>query len=141
MGKMNDQWFNLKIETQNQCHVDIAQNILDLGKNSFEKIILNSFSWNLVSKTWKRPWCIQIDSKRSTLKIWVFRVVGSGFRLSPLELKMDLEKNSHGFWKFGKLNWNPFEEINKTYKSFQKQRRLIFSAKFSGKLKFCENRG
>jgi hypothetical protein len=40
---------------------------------------------------------------------------------------MTLEKNSQGEIKFGKLNWNPFEEMNKTHKSFQKRRSLVFS--------------
>ena len=81
------------------------------------------------------------DLKQSTLKILVFRALGSGFRLSPLELEMDLKKNSHGFWKFVIFNWNPFEYMKKTQKSFRKWRRLIFSAKFAWKLKFHGNRG
>jgi hypothetical protein len=39
---------------------------------------------------------------------------------------MTIEKNYHGIWKFGKLNWNPFEEMNKTQKSFQNRRSLGF---------------
>ena len=45
-----------------------------------------------------------------------FWAPSSRFHLSPLELEMDLEKTSHGFWKFGKFNCNPFEEMNKTHK-------------------------
>ena len=47
---------------------------------------------------------VKFGSKRSTLKIWVFRVLGLGFSLSPLEFEMDLEKNSHRFWKFVNFN-------------------------------------
>jgi hypothetical protein len=51
---------------------------------------------------------MKFGSKQSTLKIWVFRALGSGFHLSPLEFEIDLEKNSHVFYKFEKFNWNPF---------------------------------
>ena len=46
---------------------------------------------------------LKFGSKQSTLKIWVSRALGWGFHLSPLELEMFLEKNSHRFWKFGKF--------------------------------------
>ena len=69
---------------------------------------------------------LKFGSKRSTLKIWVFWAPGSGFDLSPLELEMALEWNYHGFWRCVNFNWNPFEEMNKTHKSFRKRRRLIF---------------
>ena len=39
---------------------------------------------------------------------------------------MDVEHNSHGFFKFVKFNWNPLEEMNKTQKSFRNQRILVF---------------
>ena len=69
---------------------------------------------------------LKFGSKRSTLKIWVFLALSSGFRLSPFEHEMDIEKNYHGFFKYVKFNWNRFEEINNTHNSFQNQRRLIF---------------
>jgi hypothetical protein len=45
---------------------------------------------------------------------------------------MVLEKNSHGFWKFENLNWDPFKDIKKTLESFQKQRILIFQPNLLG---------
>jgi hypothetical protein len=45
--------------------------------------------------------------------------LGPGFRLSPLELEMALEKNYHGFWKLEKLNKNPFKEMNKPKNHFE----------------------
>ena len=42
----------------------------------------------------------KFGSKQSTLKIWVFRALGSGFHLSPFEIEMDLEKNSNGYCIF-----------------------------------------
>ena len=65
MGNMNYYWFNLEIETQNQCHVNTTQIILDLERNSFWNIILTSLDWNFVSKTWNKSWCIHIDSLES----------------------------------------------------------------------------
>ena len=64
--------------------------------------------------------------KRSTLKFLVFQVSGSGFRLFTYwSLNVSREKFS---WicKFRKFNWNQFEELKKTQKSFRNQRRLIF---------------
>ena len=69
---------------------------------------------------------LKFGLKWSTLKFWVFRAPGLGFRLSPLEIEIYLEIKSHGFWKFSNFNWNPFEEMNKTQKSFRKQRSLVF---------------
>jgi hypothetical protein len=46
--------------------------------------------------------------------------------MSPLELGMAIKHNSNVFCKFGKLNWNPFEYMNKTQKSFRKQKSLFF---------------
>ena len=40
---------------------------------------------------------LKLGLKQSTLKIWVFRALGLGFRLSPLEQEMSLEKKYHGF--------------------------------------------
>ena len=47
---------------------------------------------------------LKFGLKQSTLKIWVIWALGSMFRLSPLELEMDLEKHSNVFWKILKLN-------------------------------------
>ena len=69
---------------------------------------------------------LKFGLKQSTLKIWVFRALGSRFHLSPLELEMSLENNSPIFWKIFRLNWNPSEDMNKTQKSFRNRRRLIF---------------
>ena len=71
---------------------------------------------------------LKFGSKRSTLKFWVFRAPGSRFRLSPLELEMDLQIKSHGFWKFSKFNWNKFKEMNKNQKPFRKWRSLVFQS-------------
>ena len=65
-------------------------------------------------------------------EILSFRASGSDLVCSPLELEMTLESNSHGFLKFSKFNWNPFEEMNKTQKSFRKWRRLIFNPNLLG---------
>ena len=62
---------------------------------------------------------LKFGSKQSILKILVFWALGTGFRLSPLEFEMALEKNYHGFWKFGKFNWNPFEDMNKPRNRFE----------------------
>ena len=44
---------------------------------------------------------LKFGSKQSILKIWVFGALGLGFRLSPLELEMDIEQNYHGFENLG----------------------------------------
>ena len=44
--------------------------------------------------------------KESALKILVFQALGLGFRLSPLDQELDLEKNYHGLLKFEKFNQN-----------------------------------
>jgi hypothetical protein len=75
---------------------------------------------------------LKFGLKQSTLKFWFFRALDSGFCLSSLDLEIDLEKNSHGFWKFGRLNYNPFEDMNKPQKSFQKRRRLIVQPNLLG---------
>ena len=80
-----------------------------------------------------RPWSTFTSHIQPSPKIWfgtehfeILSFSGLELLLSPLELGMALEHNYHGFWEFGKLNWNPFEEINKTHKSFRKQRSLVF---------------
>ena len=78
--------------------------------------------------------CLKFGSKLSTLKIWVFQALGSGFRLSPLDRELVLEKNYHVFLQFGKFTLHPIEEINKTQKPFRKQRSLNFQPNFKGRL-------
>lgn len=46
---------------------------------------------------------LKFGSKRSTLKIWVFRAWGLGFWLSPLDQELILDQNYHGLFKFYSL--------------------------------------
>ena len=81
------------------------------------------------------PWSTFTSNNQTSPEIWFetkhfeilsFRALGSNFRLSPLELGMDLEKKFHGLFKFGNLNWTPIEEMKKTQKLFQNRRILVF---------------
>ena len=76
---------------------------------------------------------LKFGSKRSTLKFWVFGPRAQFLACLPLELKITLDKNSNGFWKFGKFIWDPIEEINNTHKSFWKRKILVFQPNF------CQN--
>ena len=81
-----------------------------------------------------RPWSTFTSHNQPSPEIWFekehfeilsFSGSGSKFHLSPLHLGMALEKNSHGFWKFGNFNWTPLEVMNKTKKSFRNRRSLV----------------
>ena len=75
-----------------------------------------------------RPWSTFTSHIQPSPEIWFetknFVILGffgpwaQGSDCSPLEIEINLEHNSHGFWKFYKLNWNPSKDMNKTEKSF-----------------------
>ena len=69
---------------------------------------------------------LKFGSKWSTMKIWIFRAPGSGFRPSLLEIEMALELKFHVFLEFSNFIWNPIKEMNKTQKAFRKRRSFVF---------------
>jgi hypothetical protein len=84
---------------------------------------------------------LKFGSKQSTLKILVFRALGLGFHLSPLEQELVLEKIYNGLLKFVNFNYNPFEKIRKKIEIVSKTKDFDFLAKFAWKLIFLKNRG
>ena len=70
---------------------------------------------------------LKFGLKQSTLKIWVFWALGSGFHVSPLELEMDLEKNYHVFRKFSRWIWIHLKRWTKLKNLFEIGEDWFFS--------------
>ena len=76
---------------------------------------------------------LKFGSKRSTLNFWVFWPRAQFLAYSPVEIEITVEEKSNVILKFCKFIWAPLEEINKTQKSFQNRRILVFQPNF------CQN--
>ena len=87
------------------------------------------FTWIMNKSVYKRfideirPLSILTGHKKPSLEIWFetdhfeilsFRARAQISACSLLKLEMILKTNSHGFFKFVKLVWNPLGEMNKT---------------------------